>query len=94
MTTTHVSNMTYGEWANLRVRYTNSSTTLNDVAIVRLPRAASGSGIGLIAMVSANIGDMIGAHVQASGFGHTSTNGQFSPNILKADLCATLSRNR
>lgn len=82
--------MSYQEFADLRIPHPDylDSDTANDVGLLRLPRAASGPEIALIAMAHRSLGSFAGELVQASGYGNINTTGPPSSHLLKADLMA------
>lgn len=66
----------------------NANTLENDVALLRLPSAATGPEIAPIALAQPSVGTLEGETVVASGFGRTSNQGSTSPNLMRVDLMA------
>lgn len=87
---TNFNNMTYRMRANfmrMHEQY-NANTLENDVALLRLPSAATGPEIAPIALAQPSVGTLEGETVVASGFGRTSNQGSTSPNLMRVDLMA------
>lgn len=85
---TNQRQLTYAETANLKIVHEayNRNTLANDVALLRLPRAATGSEISTIPMTASNTGPLVGVPMRASGYGNIRNGGPLSQDLLKADL--------
>lgn len=89
------SSMTYTQTSYERYphpRY-NPTTIANDVALIKLPVAASGPNIATVDIAAANIGPLVGELVQASGFGRTMDGGPASDTLNKVNLTVISNRN-
>lgn len=80
--------MTYSEWSYDRYPHEqyDDFTTVNDIALIKLPRPASGRNIATVELAGANLGALEGESTRASGFGLTTDNGQVSDVLLKVLL--------
>lgn len=85
---TNVNQMSYVQTATLLKMHEgyNPSTFANDVALLRLPMAATGENIAVIALPPMDIGALENELVTVSGYGKTSNNGEGSPDLLKVQL--------
>lgn len=85
---THIHNMPYRQTARAKIVHENynSNTIQNDVGLLLLPVAASGSGIRTIPLAPDSVGSLAGTLMRLSGFGRTSSTGQSSPDLLKVTL--------
>lgn len=85
---TNTNRMSYARVASRRIPHPqyNSRSIDNDVGLLRLPVAASGPGIGVISLAPDAVGNLAGVVMQVSGYGRTATQGQLSPDLLKATL--------
>lgn len=59
---------------------------MNDIALIKLSRPASGRNIATVELADASLGSLAGETTTASGFGLTSNDGQESDVLLKVDL--------
>lgn len=65
----------------------------NDVAVLRLPMAASGPNIGMITLAPASTGRLANVPVRASGYGFTQNTGPPSEDMLKVNLVTMANRD-
>lgn len=86
--------MTYKETSYFRVVHVlyNSLTLYNDVALVRLPKEASGEFISIIPIAPKDFSDLTGEPVHASGFGLTANSGEVPQTLNKVTLIAVSNR--
>lgn len=82
----HINNMLYRQTAISKIVHENynSTTRQNDVGLVKLPVAASGTTIQPITLAPDSVGSLAGILMRVSGF--VRTTGQSSPELLKATL--------
>lgn len=80
--------MTYSEWSYERYPHEqyDDFTLVNDIALIKLSRPASGRNIATVELADASLGSLAGETTTASGFGLTSNDGQESDVLLKVDL--------
>lgn len=90
MGSTNLGNMTYLQWAQLRIPHEmyNPNTFENDIALYRIPTPANNLGLGVIALAPRDIGVLTNESVRASGFGYTTNRGPTSDDLLKVNLRA------
>lgn len=83
---THINNMLYRQTSISKIVHENynSTTRQNDVGLVKLPVAASGTTIQPITLAPDSVGSLAGILMRVSGF--VRTTGQSSPELLKATL--------
>lgn len=84
----NVDQMSYREFAIYRIIHEQYSANpyYNDIALLRLPYAPSGPGIAVIRYASTEWGSLVGATVQVSGYGQTTSNSQTSPDLFRTRL--------
>lgn len=80
--------MTYSEWSYERYPHEqyDDFTLVNDIALIKLSRPASGRNIATVELADASLGSLEGDTTTASGFGLTTNDGQESDVLLKVDL--------
>lgn len=80
--------MTYSEWTYQRFTHEeyDDLTVANDIALLKLPRPASGRNIATVELATEQLGLLEGETARASGFGLTSNDGQESDVLLKVNL--------
>lgn len=80
--------MTYVQFAAQRIVHENYNPNNfnNDVALLRLPTAATGPGIGIVAVAPSNTGSLQDQTVRASGYGFVTNQGPTSENLMKVNL--------
>lgn len=80
--------MTYSEWSYERYPHEqyDDFTLVNDIALIKLSRPASGRNIATVELADASLGSLEGDTTTASGFGLTTNDGKESDVLLKVDL--------
>lgn len=85
---TNIQRMPYAQTASRRIYHQsyNPNTLENDVGLLKLPMAASGTGIAPIPFAPSSVGTLQNVALRASGYGNVNTGGPSSPDLLKVTL--------